>query len=503
MPRSAQKTPLSETEKRNLMVMFMEAQARGISVELPDGLFESAMAGKTWPLDDAGYFIKGDGKLYHPNEDHIKFILSRARFSYLYGSRGCGKSSGGAQKALKKIKAGESGAIINPDFENFKYSTWPEFREWIPWDMVVPSQRHRQQPDWEPHQPFTMVFVNKVRVYCKGIKDPGSARGPNLNWLWYDESGRDETGESWKVAISSIRVGHEPQAWATGSPKGFEHWTYKFFIENDIPAEAMALYEATGEDRPLIEWFHTTLEKNKDNLDPGFYAAQVAAHPSGYLKIQEVNGDYANEGGQVGFSSWFANKVLDDVPEGFEKKVRHWDLAGTEKKVGKGANDPDDTIGTLMSKGVITDIEGKDHTSWIIEEQVGGTYNWEAVKRVFSAVAQKDGPLIPIVVEQEPGSGGKNQIAELQILCKTTPGLENHRVIGRRPADRVLEANTWFAEAAKGNMYLLRGIWNRKFLSQLDGFMLMIHDDCVTSVNGAFHYLTPFKKWTNVPFVHI
>ena len=155
-----------------------------------------------------------------------------------------------------------------------------------------------------------------------------------------------------------------------------------------------------------------------------------------------------------------------------------------------------------MSKGVF--VSGTSNSSaWIIEEQIGGTYNWEEVKRVFVAVAQRDGPLVPIVVEQEPGSGGKNQIAELQSLCRATPGLENHRVIGRRPADRVLEANTWFAEAAKGNMYLIKGIWNRKFLAQLDGFMLMNHDDYVTSVNGAFHYLTPFKKWSAPKFIHL
>jgi phage terminase large subunit-like protein len=506
MPRVGRTTPLSETEKRNLMIMFAEAQARGIKVELPKGLFESANAGKVWPLDDNGYIIKGNGSLFNPNADHIAFLSSRARFSYLYGSRGCGKSISGSQKAIKKIMQGLSGAIINPDFENFKYSTWPEFREWIPWEFVVPSQHNRKNPAWEPHQPFTMVFTNGARVYCKGLKDPNSARGPNLNWLWYDESGRDETGEAWKIAISSIRVGHEPQAWATGSPKGFEHWTYKFFIENDISEELLQAYKDAGEDRPLIEWFHTTLEKNKTNLDPGFYAAQMAAHPAGYLKIQEVEGEYANEGGQLGFSSWFKDHVLDEVPEGFEKKVRHWDLAATERKVGKGANDPDDTVGTLMSKGLMEyeeDGKTKNKTAWIIEEQIGGTYNWEEVKRVFCAVALRDGPLVTIVVEQEPGSGGKNQIAELQSLIRKTPGLEHHRVEGRRPADRVLEANSWFAEAAKGSMYIVRGIWNRKFLAQLDGFMLMNHDDWVTSVNGAFHYLTPFKKWAKPQFVHI
>jgi len=40
----------------------------------------------------------------------------------------CGKSGAGAQKALFKIMNGESGLIMNPDFENLKISTWPEFQ---------------------------------------------------------------------------------------------------------------------------------------------------------------------------------------------------------------------------------------------------------------------------------------------------------------------------------------------------------------------------------------
>ena len=73
--------------------------------------------------------------------------------------------------------------------------------------MVVPSQRHRQSDVWQPSKPFTMVFNNGAKVYIKGGREAGSTRGPNINWFWYDEGGRDETGLAWQLAnASAIRM---------------------------------------------------------------------------------------------------------------------------------------------------------------------------------------------------------------------------------------------------------------------------------------------------------
>ena len=112
-----------------------------------------------------------DGRRYTPTEEQGKFACSTARFGGFFGSRGAGKSSAGSQKAIRKIQQGQNGAVLNPDFENFRIATWPEFREWIPWDMVVPAHRYRKNPEFNPNQPFTMAFMNGVRVICKGLKE--------------------------------------------------------------------------------------------------------------------------------------------------------------------------------------------------------------------------------------------------------------------------------------------------------------------------------------------
>ena len=200
----AKTTPLTEEERKNLLLLLQEAQARGI--ELPPEA-KAALVDKKkqkWPIGPNGFFLRDDGKSYNPSPAQEGFIKSTARNVLFYGPRGSGKSGAGSQKAIFKVKDGESGIIMNPDFENLRVSTWPEFKRWIPWSMVIPSQRHRQSDAWQPTQPFMLAFLNGARVYVKGGKDSSSSRGPNVNWLWYDEGGRDETGLSWQVANAGL-----------------------------------------------------------------------------------------------------------------------------------------------------------------------------------------------------------------------------------------------------------------------------------------------------------
>ena len=235
------KKPLSPEEKRRAILLIAEMKSRGIPI--PDGLEvpDDSTVGLDWNLDGNGYFVKNDGKKFSPRQVLIDFINDESRFILLKSGRGGGKTTGGAQKALKKIREGKSGAVMNPDFENFRTSTWPELREWIPWKMVVPKHRYRASQSWEPIRPFTIVFLNGARIYCKGLKDPESARGANLNWFWYDEGRRDPTGLGWKNAIAFLRVGEMPQAWCTTTMASLDHWTNTFFLGKDLPNEVLKL----------------------------------------------------------------------------------------------------------------------------------------------------------------------------------------------------------------------------------------------------------------------
>ncbi|MHA2248673.1 MAG: terminase large subunit domain-containing protein, partial [Candidatus Hodarchaeales archaeon] len=335
---------LPTDERRRLMMLVNELKSRGI--ELPKSVISNTYI---FPKDENGYFIKNDGAHFSPNENQERFIDSPARFVAFISGRGGGKSCSGAQKALKKIELGESGMVANPTFEDFKTSTWLEFKSWIPWDMVVPGQKYRAAPEWEPSQPFKLTFINGASVQCKGLNNPDSARGPNINWFWYDEAGKDITGEAWQIATASVRIGYEPQAWATTTPTGM-NWLYEIFVEQDFPDDVMEAYNESGEMRELVEWYETSIIENKDNLDPGFYASILASYPTGYLREQEVYGKFVNPGGILGDPSWFNGKTLPVAPDTVRSRIRYWDLAASEKKIAKQKRtDPDETVGTKFS----------------------------------------------------------------------------------------------------------------------------------------------------------
>jgi len=506
---------LSIEEKKKLLAIVEEMKSRGI--EVPD-FSESLISQKrsTWNLDPNGYFVRNDGWTFKPRDVLEEFIQSRARFILLKSGRGGGKTTAAAQKALLKIKSGESGAVMNPDFENFRTSTWPELQKWIPWNMVVPRHRYRQAPEWEAIRPFTLVFTNGAKMYCKGLKDPESARGANLNWFWYDEGRRDPTGLGWKNAIAFLRIGEYPQAWCTTTMAGLEHWTNTFFV-GDITEELQGLLDdmkAKGKEQRLFHVLKTSTKENEDNLDPGFYASLVSTYPAGFLRTRELEGEAADEGGSLGDRRWFSKTGLDELPDWAIKFTRFWDLAATERKIlrGKKLNDPDETIGSLVGTDKEKDILKKNY---VVIDQFGGWWEWSKIKEAIVETAAQDIKTygnVTICFEQEPGSGGKNQVAELkdwlkkelQLRYGIISGYKVDSIEAKQLGDRVIAANTWFSEATKGQWWYVKGLWTEKFFYQLDNFDGVKHDDRITSVTGARHHLAPIqKRWSSVKFLSI
>jgi len=89
---------------------------------------------------------------------------------------------------------------------------------------------------------------------------------------------------------------------------------------------------------------------------------------------------------------------------------------------------------------------------------------------------------------------------------KSIPELAYHKVVGqsaKKVGDRVMAANHWFGLAADGMIEMVKGAWNEKSLSQIDGFTQLTHDDRVTSITGAMTSLNPFKTWVRTKFMSI
>ena len=331
-------------------------------------------------------------------------------------------------------------------------------------------------------------------MICKGLKDPDSARGPNVNWLWYDEAGRDATGLGWKIAVAGVRIGKNPQAWITTTPRAMDHWMYKFFIKKDIPPEVVEAFRVAttyyGKDIPLVESFFGTILENKANLDPAFFAQMLALY-SGWMQQQELEGKFVEPGGALGHAEWFLGKIVGESMAEAKSRMRYWDLAASIKKVsGKKSDDPDSTVGTLLAQGA--DV-------YEIEHQVAMQIEWHKIKQLIVDTAKNDGPSVPIRIEQEPAAGGKNQVAEIMAI----PELAGFDVRGHRPeGDKVMRAMPWFGKAAIGIIYLKAGEWNQPFLDQLSGFPMSDHDDKIDSVSGCFATIGK-RQWKTMEFVKI
>jgi len=498
------------SDLKELAVLIGEARARGLKIPTVKKEYK-------FHTDSNGYFVKTDGTQFRTNNrESVRFIHSNSVMSALISGRGASKSASGSQKALMKLAQGESGLIANPRFEDLKGSTWAEFRQWVPWEMVVPRHRYRGNAEWEPSQPFKLTFINGAEVSLKGLKDLDSARGPNINWMWYDEAGTDPDGLAWQIALASVRVGKDVQAWITTTPKGRQHWIYRFFVQQDIPKDALEAFQEAS-DREFIEMFSMSVYDNKENLSPVFFANLLAAYPKGWLREQEIFGRFVDAGGAFGDRKWFTEReggVLSERPSVVTGRCRFWDLAASEKKVaGKKLTDPDETVGSLLSwqkGGKVTDNNGFSLPiigRFFLEDQVCGHWEYEGIENQIVETAFRDGPHVPIFIEQEPAAGGKNQVAAIAKHVKMMLG-NNYKIEGKLPrewGDRVLAANQWFSEASRGLWSVVYGNWTSGFFDQLDTFdgSDKVHDDRITSVTGARFSLAPVHLWESPKFLHV
>lgn len=167
-------------------------------------------------------------------------------------------------------------------------------------------------------------------------------------------------------------------------------------------------------------------------------------------------------------------EIVDALPHTLKSITRYWDKAGTK---GGGAY----TAGVKMCKT-------NDGRFIIMDVRRG---QWEALEREtnIKQTAIMDGRECDAWVEQEPGSGGKES-ADSTIRNLAGFNARKERVTG----DKVLRAEPLAAQVSAGNVVLLRGDWNRAFLSELEMFPSGKYKDQVDAASGAFNKINEHKK---------
>lgn len=231
-------------------------------------------------------------------------------------------------------------------------------------------------------------------------------------------------------------------------------------------------YEKSRRCHVQVTGFKDRRKTEGELLDPIRFPEEVVA------ELEEVLGAYgtaaqlqqrpAPRGGGLFPVDKF--QYLDSVPlpKDIAVSVRYWDKAGTESPTASR------TAGVLMHKL-------KDGR-FVIEDVTKG--QWSSLNREtrIRAAAESDGYKVVIWVEQEPGSGGKDSAES------TIRNLAGFRAYAERATgDKVTRAEPYAAQVEAGNVHLVRGSWNREFVSEHEVFPMGKFKDQVDAAAGAFN----------------
>ena len=161
------------------------------------------------------------------------------------------------------------------------------------------------------------------------------------------------------------------------------------------------------------------------------------------------------------------------------QRVRRWDLAAS--KEGRGAGDPDYTVGVLMAR----DEEGFFYIEDVVRFRASASEVEQRILNVASQDAAMYGQdMVRIALSQDPGQAGK---AQVQYLTRKLAGYVVSSV--NETGSKLVRAQPLAAQAEASNVKLVQGNWNRDFINELEVFPNGKHDDQVDAASGAFHAL--------------
>lgn len=249
--------------------------------------------------------------------------------------------------------------------------------------------------------------------------------------------------------------------------------------EDDLAGRILA-----SEDGP--QWSVVSLPALAEASDPLGRALGEALCPDRFTaadlaKIRTVLGTWAYtalyqqrplpaEGGMFKHP-WF--EIVAGIPA-MAERIRYWDKGGS---AGRG----DYTAGVKMART----REG----IYFIEDVVRG--QWSALERekIIRQTAELDGLAVPVWVEQEGGSGGKESAENsVRYLAGFRARAETAK------SDKITRADAFSAQCEAGNVKLVRGEWNAAYLAEITSFPHGTHDDQVDASSGAFNKLALTPK---------
>jgi predicted phage terminase large subunit-like protein len=308
---------------------------------------------------------------------------------------------------------------------------------------------------------FTWTFPSGATLsfgYLDNDRDLDKYQGAQLQYIGVDEACQiPET--RYRYLFSRLRKPDDldvPLRFrASSNPGGISHNFIKqrFLIE--------------GEDAGRL--FIPALLQDNPSLDREEYLKTLSElDPLTRARLLDGDWDALPEGGMFQ-RDWFQIIQPHEVPRDI-KLSRFWDRAATAPKEG---TDPDWTAGALVGlrKGI-----------WYVVDLQHFRASSQGNETRIKQISDSDGKRVPIFMEQEPGSSGKDVIDYYARYVLTGRTFKGKRATGNK-AERAAPV----ASAAElGNVKLVQGPWVTAFLDEAAAFPMAPHDDMVDAVSGAF-----------------
>jgi len=388
------------------------------------------------------------------------FLKTTAQEVLFGGAAGGGKSSALLMAALQYVDIPSYSAILfRRTYADLALpgALMDRFRDWI---------SNYEDIHWNANQ-YTATFPSGARItfgYLNNSQDYLRYKGSEFQFIGMDEVTEIREAD-YRYLFSRLR---RPSTGPLSQvPLRMRAAT------NPAPNWVRQRFLVEGNEKGRI--FVPSKLTDNPGIDPDSYRAVLAELDPVERKRLEFGDWWATTLGSMFDRTQFEILEPAEIPD-FNKEttiVRFWDLAGTEPS--PSYPDPDWTVGCLgaMHGGIFYVLDVRRIRA-----------KGDRVEKFIKETAEEDGAEISIMMEQEPGSAGKNLIDQYARYVLVGYDFKGQRSTG----DKETRAKPMSAAVANGNVRLLRGHWNTDYIDEMSAFPeANVHDDQVDASVHAFN----------------
>jgi phage terminase large subunit-like protein len=401
----------------------------------------------------------------HPAQTEIHANL--ARFKIVAAGRRFGKTVFSVIRCFEEalatvnplgIQLDDSSEVIyvGIDREQAKRNAWPYFKRFA---HEIEKATGLQVRMLEKTSLIELPpELGGCRIRLLGMDDPDAARGMKIRFAVLDEYA-DMPPRVWpeiiRPALADVRGG----ALFIGTPKGRNH--FYDLVEEAIPLDDWAVFNYSMDDNPLIQ------------ADERKALAAEYARGSSDLYEQEIKAKFIASSGQLFNAEQF--KIVSEVPEGIVDTFLAVDLAGF-------SSDPDrKNEKRRLDDTAIAVVKVDGSGRWYVIDIQNGKWGVRETAYRIVKTAKDQGIQIIGIEKGALMNAVEPYMREYMAKYKRYFEIKPLTHGNQRKYDRIQWALQGRAE--KGDIFLLKGDWNEKFVDQAVSFpSRYVHDDLVDAL---------------------